>query len=161
MHYWGNLPVSQEEPSNAILVLLVEDNPIDVRLIRYALREEQTWNTETVVANDGEKAINYLIEAASDAGKKPDLIILDLNLPKRDGTEVLQLVRSHPDLRLMPVIVLSSSPEDVIRQMVRTAKVEANCYCTKPVGADEFLALGHKLRRCYEKALKEMQTAAG
>lgn len=151
--------MSQEEPSNATQILLVEDNPIDVRLIRYALREEQTWNTEIFVANDGEKAINYLAEIGSNPDKKPDLTILDLNLPKRDGTEVLQAIRSHSILHAMPVIVLSSSPEDVIRNMVRNARVEANCYCTKPVGADEFLALGHKLRRCYEKALKDLQTA--
>ena len=72
-------------------ILLAEDNPLDVRLIRYALQQEQKWLTEVVIAEDGEKAIHYLMQQNSSVnGTNPDLVILDLNLPKMDGTEVLQ-----------------------------------------------------------------------
>ena len=130
-------------------VLLVEDNPVDVRLIRFALREEKLWETETMVANDGERAIDFLLQ---NGNANVDLVILDLNLPKRDGTEVLQVIRSTHEISKLPVIVLSSSPEDVIKAKVRNANVEANCYFTKPVGAKEFLDLGQRLWTCYKRA---------
>ena len=139
------------EPSGPTRVLLVEDNPVDVRLIRFALREEKSWQTETTVANDGEKAIDYLLHQHEQQGDF-DLVILDLNLPKRDGTEVLQVIRSTEELSGLPVIVLSSSPEDVSKAKVRNANVEANCYFTKPVGAKEFLDLGQRLWSCYKRA---------
>ena len=129
----------------------MEDNPVDVRLIRFALREEKSWQTETTVANDGEKAIDYLLHQHGTQGDF-DLVILDLNLPKRDGTEVLQVIRSREELSSLPVIVLSSSPEDVSKAKVRNANVEANCYFTKPVGAKEFLDLGQRLWSCYRRA---------
>jgi two-component system, chemotaxis family, response regulator Rcp1 len=132
-------------------VLLIEDNPIDVRLIRFALKEEKSWPTETTVQVDGEKAIEYLLENGHSA---VDLVILDLNLPKRDGTEVLQVIRSTEALLHLPVIILSSSPEDVIKNRVKNAKVEANCYFSKPVGAKEFLDLGERLWSCYKRASK-------
>jgi two-component system, chemotaxis family, response regulator Rcp1 len=143
--------LQQLAPSGPTRVLLVEDNPVDVRLIRFALREEKSWQTETTVANDGEKAIDYLLHQRETQGDF-DLVILDLNLPKRDGTEVLQVIRSREELSSLPVIVLSSSPEDVSKAKVRNANVEANCYFTKPVGAKEFLDLGQRLWTCYKRA---------
>jgi len=86
--------------------------------------------------------------------QRPDLIILDLNLPKRDGAEVLQVIRTTDELRSLPVVVLSSSPMDVMKSKLHKAKVEANCYLTKPADLDEFLALGKRFRCCYEKALR-------
>lgn len=128
-------------------ILLVEDNPVDVRMILYALREELSWSTEVVVAEDGEKAIHYLTQQNSSASvTNPDLVILDLNLPKRDGTEVLQTIRTTEGLQSLPVIILSSSPEEVSERIVRRANLEANCYLTKPANADEFLAIGATLR---------------
>ena len=141
--------MAQLESAGPTRVLLVEDNPVDVRLIRFALREEKLWETETMVANDGERAIDFLLQ---DGNSNVDLVILDLNLPKRDGTEVLQVIRSTHELSKLPVIVLSSSPEDVIKAKVRNANVEANCYFTKPVGAKEFLDLGQRLWTCYKRA---------
>ena len=132
-------------------ILLIEDNPTDVRLLRYALQEQRAWPTELVVVDDGEKAIHYLIEQNSSAnGANIDLVILDLNLPKLDGTEVLQIIRTTPGLQSLPVIVFTSSPEDVSEGIVRQANVEANCYMTKPANVDDFLAIGGVLRRIYE-----------
>lgn len=135
-------------------VLIVEDNPVDAQMVEYALQEEQSWNTETMVADDGEKAIEFLLERhGRRMHQRPDLIILDLNLPKRDGTEVLQVIRSTDELRSLPVVVLSSSPMDVMKSKLHRANVEANCYLTKPVDLDEFLGLGKRFRSCYENAL--------
>lgn len=143
-------------------LLLVEDNPIDVRLMRYALQQEQTWNTEITVAEDGEKAINLLlaIAASSSQSGRPDFVILDLNLPRRDGTEVLQTIRGMKELQDLPVAIVSSSPMDVIRGKVSTANVSANCYFTKPMDVDSFLALGKELHSCYQKSRPEKPIAA-
>lgn len=143
--------------SNPVLettrVLIVEDNPVDVHLVRLALEEERAWPTESVVTADGEKAIDFLLRRGSFShAERPHLVILDLNLPKRDGTEVLQVIRTTDSLQNLAVAILSSSPKDVIRSKVHHAKVEANCYFTKPVDADAFLALGKALRCCYERA---------
>ncbi|HEX4751160.1 MAG TPA: response regulator [Bryobacteraceae bacterium] len=134
-------------------VLIVEDNPVDAEMVERALQEEQSWTTETTVADDGEKAIELLLEHRGGRQQRPDLVILDLNLPKRDGAEVLQVIRTTDELRSLPVVVLSSSPMHVMKSKVHKANVEANCYLTKPADLDEFLALGKRLRYCYEKAL--------
>jgi CheY-like chemotaxis protein len=143
-------------------ILLVEDNPIDVRLMRYALQQEQTWNTEITVAEDGEKAINLLLAMATSSlqSGRPDFVILDLNLPRRDGTEVLQTIRSMRELQDLAVAVVSSSPMDVICGKVKTANVSANCYFTKPMDVDSFLALGKELHSCYQKSRPERPLAA-
>ena len=135
-------------------VLIIEDNPVDAQMVEYALQEEQSWTTEITLADDGEKAIELLLEHhRRPMQQRPDLVILDLNLPKRDGAEVLQVIRTTDALRNLPVVVLSSSPMDVMKSKLRKANVEANCYFTKPADLDEFLALGKRFRCCYEKAL--------
>jgi CheY-like chemotaxis protein len=145
-----NLPAA----GDVTRVLIIEDNPLDAQLVEHALQEEQSWTTETIVADDGEKAIELLLEHRGGPMKqRPDLIILDLNLPKRDGAEVLQVIRTTDELRSLPVVVLSSSPMDVMKRKLHNANVEANCYLTKPADLDEFLALGKRFRCCYEKAL--------
>jgi CheY-like chemotaxis protein len=131
---------------------LAESSPADVRLIRYALSGEQTWQTEVKVAEDGEQAIRMLqSENPVNQEFRTNLLILDLDLPKRDGTEVLQFVRSNFELRQVPVIILSSAPEEVMFRRVSRASVRADGYFTKPLGALGYLALGPKLRHCYEK----------
>jgi PAS domain S-box-containing protein len=133
-------------------ILVVEDNPMDVRMIRYALQQQKAWATEITVAEDGEAAIHYLKQQDSfvDASK-PDLIVLDLNLPKRDGTEVLRMIRETDNLRDLPVFVFSSSPEVVIEERIRAANVSADQYMRKPSEAEDFIALGGVLRRfCHE-----------
>jgi CheY-like chemotaxis protein len=135
-------------------VLIIEDNPVDVYMVQCALKEELHWRTETIVADDGEKAIELLLEHSSRPVRDwPDLVILDLNLPKRDGVEVLQIIRTTNGLRSLPVVVLSSSPMDVIKSKFKNLNVNANCYVTKPPDLDEFLALGKRFHSCYTKAL--------
>jgi two-component system, chemotaxis family, response regulator Rcp1 len=135
-------------------VLIIEDNPFDVYMVQCALKKELDWRTETIVADDGEKAIQLLLEHSSRAvSDGPDFVILDLNLPKRDGVEVLQVIRTTNGLRSLPVVVLSSSPLDVIKSKFNNVNVNANCYVTKPPDLDEFLALGKRFHSCYTKAL--------
>lgn len=135
-------------------VLIIEDNPIDVYMVQCALQKEPDWTTETTVADDGEKAIELLLQHSKRSIRDwPDLVILDLNLPKRDGVEVLEMIRTTNGLRRLPVVVLSSSPTDVIKSKLKRVNIEANCYVTKPPDLDEFLALGKRIRSCYTKAL--------
>jgi CheY-like chemotaxis protein len=131
-------------------ILIVEDNPVDVRLLRLALESVQDWEIETAVAVDGEEAINYLLDPET---SKPDFVILDLNLPKRDGLEVLQVIRITNNLYGLPVVVFSSSTEDVFRTKMQQAELDAEYYLSKPTGIDEFLAIGPTLRRFYEQAV--------
>ena len=131
-------------------LLVVEDNPIDVRLLRYALAAEKSWNVQLSVAEDGEKAISLLLDGTAN----PEFVILDLNLPKRNGTEVLKVIRDTEHLRSLPVAILRSSPLDVIRGKVTDAHVEADWYFTKPMSIDEFVALGRTLHHCYTESLR-------
>lgn len=129
-------------------LLIIEDNPIDVRLLRYALTYQRQWEIDIAVAEDGERAISVLCDGTA----APDYIVLDLNLPKRDGAEVLQVIRSTPQLRHTPVAIVSSSPLDVIYDRVTGAHVKADFYFTKPMHVDGFVELGKKLIHCYAQA---------
>jgi two-component system, chemotaxis family, response regulator Rcp1 len=121
----------------AIEILLVEDNPGDVRLIREALRDGKVWNNPHVV-NDGQAALDFVFRREPYADKpRPDLVLLDLNLPKKDGREVLKVIKSDPDLKRIPVVVLTTSKEE--EDVLRAYNLAANCYVTKPVEFDEFM----------------------
>jgi chemotaxis family two-component system response regulator Rcp1 len=113
-------------------ILLVEDNPGDVELVREALTEAKVRN-ELHVAVDGEKAIEFL----KGSDPCPDLILLDLNLPRKNGREVLQDIKSDPRLSIIPVVVLTSSKEE--EDIIRSYRLHANCYITKPVDLEQFL----------------------
>jgi two-component system, chemotaxis family, response regulator Rcp1 len=123
-----------------------------VLLLRFALEQETNWPVEATVAEDGEKAISLLrSQAANPAAARPDFIVLDLNLPRRDGTEVLEMIRSTHALSSVPVAILSSSPGDVIEDKLKAAQVHADGYFTKPMSIDDFLGLGKVLRTWYEQ----------
>jgi CheY-like chemotaxis protein len=126
-----------------VSILLVEDNPADVRLVRAAL-EEHGIPGELIVFSDGEKAIQFIegIEDCSDPC--PDLMILDLNLPKRPGREVLRCRDQSGKLRNIPVVVLSSS--DAARDREESARLGADLYLQKPSHLDEFLRIGQIVR---------------
>ncbi|MGA2185199.1 MAG: response regulator [Bryobacteraceae bacterium] len=113
-----------------IHILLVEDNPGDVRLTMEALKESRFPNT-LHVANDGVEALDYLRTMAP-----PDLILLDLNLPRRSGREVLMEIKADPELRRIPVMVLSTSRSEVDVQF--SYDHHANCYIEKPMELDRF-----------------------
>lgn len=128
-------------------ILVAEDNPGDVRLIRLALAETSNWPVSVSVARDGEQALDMLEAAVPDC---LDLVILDFNLPKRSGTYVLKTMRKSERLKSVPVIVLSSSPEYFLREKLQEAQMDATCYFTKPFDFEEFVRLGERFRLCYE-----------
>ena len=118
-------------------ILLVEDNPADVRLTREALREGKVRNNLSVAA-DGVEALAFLRREGSYADAVvPDLILLDLNLPRKDGREVLEEIKADPALRHIPVVVLTSSQAE--QDILRAYDLHANCYVTKPVDLDQFI----------------------
>ncbi len=122
-----------------IEVLLVEDNPGDVRLTREALKEGRIRNTLNVVA-DGVEALAYLRREGAYADAKPqDLVLLDLNLPKMDGREVLAEIKNDPVLRKIPVVVLTTSAAE--EDILKAYDLHANCYITKPVDLEQFYSV--------------------
>ena len=123
--------------SRPIEVLLVEDNPGDVRLTREALREGKIRNN-LHVARDGVEALAFLRREGEHAGApRPDVILLDLNLPRKDGREVLMEVKSDASLRQIPVVILTSSQAE--EDICRAYDLHANCYISKPVDLDQFI----------------------
>lgn len=123
--------------SRPVEILLVEDNPGDVRLTREALKEGKVRNN-LYVAPDGVEALRFLRREGEHAqAVRPDLILLDLNLPRMDGREVLEVIKADPDLRHIPVVVLTSSQAE--QDIVRAYDLHANCYVTKPVDLDQFI----------------------
>ena len=122
---------------NAIDILLVEDSPGDVRLTREALKEGKVRNT-LHVAEDGEEALAFLRNEGTYAdAPRPDLVLLDLNLPRLDGREVLREMKCDPNLKHIPVVVLTTSTAD--EDVLRVYDLAGNCYIPKPVELDRFL----------------------
>ena len=121
----------------AVEILLVEDNPGDVRLTQEVLRDGKVRNNMSVVM-DGVDAISFLQQTGEYAGApRPDIILLDLNLPKKDGREVLADIKADPDLKHIPVVVLTTSSAE--QDIFRSYDLHANCYITKPVDLDQFI----------------------
>jgi two-component system, chemotaxis family, response regulator Rcp1 len=120
-------------------ILMVEDDPDDARLTQEAFKDFKVRNVMHVV-EDGEAAIEYLKRAGAYASAaRPDLILLDLNLPKKDGRQVLAEIKQDPVLRLIPVVVLTTSDAD--RDIVESYRLHANCYVQKPVDFNEFMRI--------------------
>jgi len=117
-------------------ILLVEDNPADVRLTQEALREEKIRNHLSVV-RDGVEALAFLRrEGAFAQAARPDLILLDLNLPRKDGREVLSEIKRDADLKTIPVVVLTVS--DAEGDVLKSYQLHANCYIRKPIDLHQF-----------------------
>ncbi|MER5397957.1 response regulator [Streptomyces sp. NPDC002599] len=118
-------------------VLLVEDDPGDELMTREAFEDNKIGNTLHVV-RDGEEALDFLYRRAAHAdAPRPDLILLDLNLPKYDGRQVLEKIKSDPALSHIPVVVLTTSAAE--EDILRSYKLHANAYVTKPVDLDQFI----------------------
>ena len=125
------------EVGRPIEILLVEDNPGDVRLTREALTANKIRNTLHVVA-DGVQALAFLRKQGKHANApRPHIILLDLNLPKKDGREVLAEIKGNGDLRRIPVVVLTTSGAE--EDILKAYDLNANCYVTKPVNLDSFI----------------------
>ncbi|MBT9448097.1 MAG: response regulator [Desulfobacterales bacterium] len=120
-------------------LLLVEDNPGDVRLTEEALREGRVYNKIHVV-DDGVEALAFLRREGRYAdARRPDIILLDLNLPKKDGREVLEEIKSDKALKRIPVVVLTTSEAE--QDILRVYNLHANCYVTKPLDLDQFMSV--------------------
>ncbi len=126
-----------EQNMRAFDILLVEDNPGDIRLTQEALKDNRLVNHLSVV-KDGEEAMAFLRQEGKyvDA-PRPELILLDLNLPKKDGREVLEEIKHDPSLRRIPVVVLTTSCAEV--DILKAYDLNGNCYITKPLDWEQFI----------------------
>jgi CheY-like chemotaxis protein len=143
----------------SIAILVVEDNPADVRLIEEALREGKFKNRLNVVS-DGVEAMAYLRrQDRYREARRPDLVLLDLNLPKKDGREVLAEIKADDELRSIPVVILTTSKAE--EDIMRTYHLNANCFITKPVGIDEFIKVVQEIEEFWLNIVKLPPDPAG
>jgi two-component system response regulator len=127
-----------------IEILLVEDSPADILLTREAFEQNKLVNAIHVV-EDGVQAMDFLYKRGEYASvPRPDLILLDLNLPRKNGREVLAEIKADPDLRLIPIVVLTTSSAD--EDILKAYNLNANCYVVKPVGFDNFMEAVQSIR---------------
>jgi len=133
-----------------VRILVAEDNAADAYLLRRALSCEFN-NCELQVLSDGDQAFRFLghLDPYRQA-QRPDIIVLDLNLPKRDGFELLQFIRDTDELRNLPVAVLSSAPEDLARPSLQ----QADCYIKKPMDLEAYMEIGREVMECYHTGHK-------
>ena len=134
-----NFPKLQSKPMRPIEILLVEDNPGDARLTQEALKDGKLANHLSVIG-DGESALRYLRREGKFVDRpKPDLVLLDLNLPGKDGREVLGEMKADPALRRIPVVVLTTS--DAEADLLKSYDLYANCYIVKPLDLEQFVSV--------------------
>jgi two-component system, chemotaxis family, response regulator Rcp1 len=122
-----------------IEILLVEDNAGDIRLTKEALKEGKVLNKLTVVQDGVEALLCLRQQGQYTQARRPDLILLDLNLPKKDGREVLQEIKNDESLKLIPVVILTTSQDE--QDVLKTYGLHANCYITKPVELEQFITV--------------------
>ncbi len=138
--------------AEAVDILLVEDNPGDVRLTKEALKDAKVLN-EIYVAKDGVEAMDFLHRQGQFVDAPiPDMILLDLNLPRKDGREVLAEVKKDPKLKHIPVIILTTSKAD--EDIIKTYNLHANAYITKPVDLNRFVEIIHALEEFWFTIVK-------
>ncbi len=129
--------MNNEESSKTIEILLVEDNPADIRLAQEAFKDAKVRNILHTVG-DGVEAMAFLRREGKYADvTRPDLILLDLNLPKKDGREVLAEIKTDERLKLIPVVILTVSKDE--EDILKTYNLHANCYITKPIDFEQFM----------------------
>jgi len=136
--------MNENNDARSISILLVEDNPGDVRLIQEIFRDGKIYN-KLDVARDGVEALNYLHQQGSYKNSpRPDLILLDLNLPRKNGNEVLTEIKSDEDLRRIPVIILTASCAE--EDIARAYNQYVNCYLTKPIDLNQFITVVQQIK---------------
>ncbi|MEN6329604.1 MAG: response regulator [Methanobacteriaceae archaeon] len=143
---------SENSVSKMVEILLIEDNPGDIRLVKEVFKDAKLHNN-LQVALDGEEAMKMLRQE-SEYFKlpRPDLILLDLNLPKKNGREVLREIKEDKTLKCIPVVILTTSnAED---DLIETYKLDANCYITKPVDLDEFIKVVKSIQNFWLEIVK-------
>ncbi len=135
-----------------IEILLIEDNPADVRLTREALKDARVWN-QVHVAPDGVEALAYLRrEGKYEQAPRPDLILLDLNLPRKDGRAVLEEIKRDESLKHIPVVVLTTSQAE--QDILSSYRLRANAFVTKPVDLEQFLKVVHSIEHFWLEIVK-------
>jgi CheY-like chemotaxis protein len=144
--------MTDESDPKPIEILLAEDNPGDVKLTEKAFERGHVYNNLHVVS-DGVEALAYLHgEGEYEDRPRPDLILLDLNMPRKDGTDVLEDIKSDPDLRRIPVVVLTSSEAE--EDIVKSYDLHANAYLTKPIDFDGFLDVVERIEDFWLSVVK-------
>ncbi|MDD1743788.1 MAG: response regulator [Methanomassiliicoccales archaeon] len=127
----------RNDSGTRVEILLIEDNPGDVRLTKLALKGGKILNNINVVM-DGAEAMDYLLRKGKySEATRPDLIILDLNLPKKDGRQVLKEIKDNDSLRRIPIVVLTTSRDE--QDVLKSYNLHANAYITKPLDLDQFI----------------------
>jgi len=140
------------ESLTVVDVLLVEDDPGDVLLIREAFEYNKVHNT-LHVASDGVEALDFLYRRdGHEDAPRPDLVLLDLNLPRKDGREVLEEVKADEDLRTIPIVVLTTSEAE--EDILRSYHLHANAYVTKPVDFDRFIEVVRQIDEFFVSVVK-------
>src|SRR6266699_6830053 len=143
--------MSAETRKKLVQILLVEDNPGDVRLTREALRDDHT--NHLTWTSDGVEALACLHREGKYAdAPRPDLILLDLNLPRKSGREVLAEIKQDPELRRIPVVVMTSSDDE--KDILAAYNLYVNCYVTKPVDLDQFIAVVRSIEQFWLSIVK-------
>lgn len=138
--------------NHTVEILLVEDNPGDVRLTRETFKDSKLANRLHVVGN-GEEALTFLRHAGQYTDAiRPDLIVLDLNLPKKDGRELLAEIKTDADLRRIPVVVLTTSKAE--QDILKAYDLHANCYITKPIDLDQFITVVKSIENFWLQIVK-------
>jgi two-component system, chemotaxis family, response regulator Rcp1 len=135
-----------------IHILLVEDNEGDIVLTLEAF-EEAKFNVDISIAKDGEQAINFLLKKGKYVAEKtPDLILLDINLPRKNGFEVLEFIKNNDALMQIPVIILTTSSSE--KDILNAYRHHASCFITKPLGMDEFQKAIHEIESFWFNLVK-------
>lgn len=136
---------TEDAAAPPVEILLVEDNPGDVRLTKEALREGKVYSN-LHWAKDGVEALEFLRREGKYAdAPRPDIILLDLNLPKKDGREVLESIKNDERFKQIPVVILTTSEAE--EDVLRSYQLHANCYITKPVDLDKFIVVVQSIDR--------------
>jgi len=144
--------MTNEAHIRPIEILLIEDSPADIRLTREALREEKLFNNLHVVT-DGEEAMAFLRREGKHAkAPRPDLILLDLNLPRKSGREVLGEIKLDASLKSIPVVILTISAAE--RDIISAYNLHANCYITKPIDLEQFVVVVKSVREFWLTIVK-------
>lgn len=143
---------------SVVEILMVEDNPADARLTEEALKEGLLCN-RLHLARDGVEAMQFLRkEGAFSDAPRPDVVLLDLNLPRKDGREVLAEIKTDPDLKHIPVVVLTTSEAE--QDIVKSYALHANCYVTKPVDLQRFIEIVRQIETFWLQIVKLPQSEA-
>lgn len=144
--------IGKTKDENLVEILLVEDNPGDARLAKEALKESSIKNNLHMV-DDGEKALDFLYKRGEFlSAPHPDLILLDLNLPKVSGHQILSIIKAEDILRKIPVVVLSISSSE--KDIEESYNLNANCYVTKPLDLNEFIEVFERIQSFWLRTVK-------